>query len=227
MSALSQPFTFIRTPLFITIAIILNVAVFVLIQKLVSKDLEFDRISSSINLVDFIRVEQQPEPVEKKKPLDELEPPEPEEEPPPPEVPEPQVDKPVTSQMDLPMPSQDLPLSISGTPYLGDFAAPSRPASVKPSRPAIATDVTPTLRVPPVYPPRALRSGIEGVVTVEFTISTEGTVKDAEVVTAKPPGIFNKAVLNAISKWKFDPDIVDGKPVEKRARQDIKFTLQR
>ena len=79
----------------------------------------------------------------------------------------------------------------------------------------------------PVYPQRALRSGIEGVVTVEFTIATDGSVKDAEVVKAKPPKIFNKAVLTAIAKWKFNPDMINGVPVEKRARQDIKFTIQR
>ena len=127
------------------------------------------------------------------------------------------------------MPSLDVPLSISGTPYLGDFATSTR-SQVKPAqamRPKIDTNVKPTLRVPPVYPPRALRSGIEGVVTVEFTIATDGSVKDAEVVKAKPPKIFDRAVLTAISKWKFNPDIIDGKPVEKRARQDIKFTLQR
>ena len=83
------------------------------------------------------------------------------------------------------------------------------------------------MRIPPTYPKRALRSGIEGVVTVEFTITIDGSVKDAEIIEAVPPNIFDKSVLRAISKWKFNPDMVDGKPVEKRARQDIKFTLKK
>ena len=41
------------------------------------------------------------------------------------------------------------------------------------------------------------------------------------------PNIFDKSVLIAIAKWKFNPDMVDGQPVEKRARQDIKFTLKK
>jgi len=46
-------------------------------------------------------------------------------------------------------------------------------------------------------------------------------------VKSKPPKIFDKAVLKSIARWKFSPDMVDGKPVEKRARQDVKFKLQR
>ncbi len=215
-----------RIPVILILAIVLNVLVFVLIQKLVSNELQFNRINESINLVDFIRMDEQPTPLDEKKPLEEMEPPETEDEPPPPESPEPLVDKPQQNKLDLAMPSLNVPLSISGTPYLGDFAKANR-SSIRPGTGKIALNVKPTLRVPPVYPPRALRSGIEGVVTVEFTIATNGAVKDAEIVKAKPAGIFNKSVLNAISKWKFDPDIVNGKKVEKRARQDIKFTLQR
>ncbi len=215
-----------RIPVILLLATILNILVFILIQKLVSNELEFKLVSENINLVDFIRVQEQPTPLDEKKPLEELQPPDADQEPPPPLSQQPQVNQPMQS-IDMPMPSLNIPLSISGTPYLGDFAAPSRPSSVRPRNPGIALNVQPTLRVPPVYPPRALRSGIEGVVTVEFTIDTRGAVKDAEIVKAKPAGIFNKAVLNAISKWKFDPDIVNGKAVEKRARQDIKFTLQR
>ena len=97
----------------------------------------------------------------------------------------------------------------------------------KPAKPKFDANVVPTLRIPPVYPPRALRSGIEGIITVEFIIATDGSVKDAVIVKAKPPKIFDRAVLKAITKWKFNPDIVDGQAVEKRARQDVKFKLQR
>jgi protein TonB len=65
------------------------------------------------------------------------------------------------------------------------------------------------------------------VVTVEFTIGVDGSVKDPKIVKANPPKIFDKAVLKAITRWKFNPDMVNGKPVEKRARQDVKFKLQR
>ncbi len=218
-----------KVPSVIIIAIILNIAIFILIQQLVSNEHAPELNLTDINLVDFIRLDQKPEPPKPKKEIDEIEPPPVEEEPPPPEMPEPQIEQPQTMETDLSPPDINMPLSLSGTPYLGDFAKSSikaKPRS-KPARPKIDTNVVPTLRIPPIYPLRALRSGIQGVVTVEFTIAIDGSVKNAVVVNAKPPKIFDSAVLKAISKWKYNPDIVDGKPTEKRARQDVKFKLKR
>jgi len=41
-----------------------------------------------------------------------------------------------------------------------------------------------------------------------------------------PPRLFDEAALRAIERWKFRPKIVDGTPVEQRAKQTIEFTLQ-
>jgi periplasmic protein TonB len=218
-----------KIPSLIILAVILNIAIFILIQQLVSKEHALDLNLADINLVQFIRLDQKPEPPKPKDEIEELEPPPPEQEPPPPEMSEPQIESAQPMQMVLTLPSINLPLSLSGTPYLGD-AMKSRlkgkPAR-KPARFKIDTSVVPTLRVPPIYPLRALRSGIQGVVTVEFTIAIDGSVKDAVVVKSKPPKIFDSAVLKAISKWKYNPDIVNGNPIEKRARQDVKFKLKR
>ena len=62
---------------------------------------------------------------------------------------------------------------------------------------------------------------------VEFIIAIDGSVKNPVIINAKPPKIFDSAVLKAISKWKYNPDMIDGKPVEKKARQDVKFKLKR
>jgi len=75
-------------------------------------------------------------------------------------------------------------------------------------------DAVPMVRVPPQYPERALQRGIEGRVLVEFTISKSGSVKDAKVVAYEPSKIFNKAALKAVKQWKYNPKIVNGKPVE-------------
>ena len=218
-----------KIPSLIIIALFLNIAIFILIQQLVNKEHELDIKLIDINLVEFIRIEAKPDQTKPDEEIEELEQPQPEQEPPPPEMPEPQIKQAQTMQMDIALPEIDIPLSLSGTPYLGDFMKSTRkrnPVS-KPAKPKIDINVVPTLRIPPVYPARALRSGIEGLVTVEFTIATDGSVKDAVIVKAKPPKLFDRAVLKAIAKWKFNPDIVDGTPVEKRARQDVKFKLQR
>jgi periplasmic protein TonB len=218
-----------KTPSLILVAIFCNVAIFILIQQLVSKEHGLDLKLVDINLVEFIRYDQKPEPPKPEKEIEDIEQPPPEQEPPPPDVPEPQMEKAQTVEMDLSLPEIDIPLSLSGTPYLGDFAKSTKRSKPRgmPTKPKIDANVVPTLRIPPVYPARALRSGIEGVVTVEFTIAIDGSVKDPVIVKAKPPKIFNKAVMKSIAKWKFDPDMIDGKPVEKRARQDVKFKLQR
>jgi len=218
-----------KIPTLIILAVILNIAIFILIQQLVSKENALDLALADINLVEFIRLDQKPEPPKPEQDLKDLEPPPPEPEPPPPEMTEPQVDTNQPTPTDLPLPKINMPLSLSGTPYLGDSMKGSlrgKPKG-KPAGPRIDTNVVPTLRVPPIYPLRALRSGIQGVVTVEFTIAIDGSVKDAVVVKAKPPKIFDSAVLKAISKWRYNPDIVDGKAIEKRARQDVKFKLKR
>lgn len=210
-------------------ALLLNIVIFMLIQRLVTNEHKVNSELENINLVELISLKPRPEPPEPEA-IEALDRPPPEKQPPPLAMPEPTVEKPQTAAIDLPLPEIDIPLSLSGTPYLGDFiksaAGKSAPVA-KFSTPEIDTNVVPTLRIPPIYPPRALRSGIEGMVTVEFTIAADGSVTEPVIVKADPPDIFDKAVLKAILKWKYNPDTVDGKPTEKRASQDIKFKLRR
>jgi protein TonB len=95
------------------------------------------------------------------------------------------------------------------------------------SEPGIDENATPVYRSAPRYPPRAQRAGIEGVVTVEFTITPEGAISDPVIIKAEPSEDFNEAVLEAITKWKFKPRIVNGRPVARRARQKISFLLDK
>ena len=220
----------IKSPLILFFAFIVNILIFILIQQMVTNELgelpKFERL----NFVDFIRIEQEQKTIEKK--IEESrpeQPPPPEDTPPPPELPQPDIKKPVQPRAELARPDINLPLSIKGIPYLGDFLKTPAPAPTPksiPAKPQVATGLVPTIKIPPAYPPRALRSGIEGVVTVEFTIAIDGSVKNPEIIKANPPDIFNRSVLQTIKKWKFEPQLVDGIAVEKRARQDINFRLQ-
>jgi len=88
------------------------------------------------------------------------------------------------------------------------------------------TDVLPLVRIPPDYPPRALSRGIEGWVTVQFTITETGSVKDAIVVDADPANVFNDAALAAIARWRYNPRVVNGQAVERVGVQtQIRFEL--
>ena len=87
-------------------------------------------------------------------------------------------------------------------------------------------DAVPMVRVPPQYPERAAQRGIEGRVLIEFTISKSGAVKDAKVIAYEPSKIFNKAALKAVSQWKYNPKIENGKAVEQKGiRIAIPFRL--
>lgn len=218
----------LRLPLLIIVAVVLNLMLFYMIHQMVTSDQTGLAIYEELHFVDFVRLqreEPEPEPPPDEPP-EELPPEEREE--PPPEVPAPDVPQPEQMQFDMPTPDIDIPLGIDGTPYLGDFMRTPPPAPrPAPTTPEIALDVEPTVRIQPQYPPRALRAGIEGSVTVEFTIDTDGSVKDPTIVEADPPRVFDDAVLRAIRRWKFEPEIVDGVAIEKRARQVIRFRLQR
>jgi protein TonB len=76
-------------------------------------------------------------------------------------------------------------------------------------------DTIPLVRIEPDYPMRARQRGIEGWVVVQFTITPAGTIKDARVVQAQPPGVFDEAAVRAVSRWKYNPKIEGGVAVER------------
>ena len=216
----------IKSPLIIIFSVIINALLFLLIHQLVSNDIVALPRFENLNWIDFVKLEEEPRE-DKIKKIKPEEPPPPEENPPPPELAQPDVPKPEQVKMNVPSPDINVPFAIDGVPYLGDYLKSSTGSKMTTVIPEIATDVVPTTRIEPLYPPRALRAGVEGSVTVEFTIATDGSVKDMEIIKAEPSSIFDQAVLQAVRRWKFTPEIVDGKAVEKRARQDIKFTLKK
>lgn len=68
------------------------------------------------------------------------------------------------------------------------------------------------VRVMPTYPIGAINQGIEGHVDVEFTISALGTVVDPVVVDSTHR-IFERPALEAASKFKYRPRVIDGAAV--------------
>jgi protein TonB len=81
-------------------------------------------------------------------------------------------------------------------------------------------DPLPLVRVEPEYPPQARQRKLEGWVQVRFTISTAGSVKDAAVVKSSH-SLFERNALQAVSKWKYQPQLQDGKPTETPGQQVV------
>jgi protein TonB len=84
----------------------------------------------------------------------------------------------------------------------------------------------PLVRVEPQYPPQAARQGLEGWVQVQFTISTAGSIRDAVVVKSSD-SVFERAALTAVNKWKYQPQMQEGKPVEtSNVRVVVRFRME-
>ncbi|MBU0991447.1 MAG: TonB family protein [Proteobacteria bacterium] len=86
--------------------------------------------------------------------------------------------------------------------------------------------LTPLVRIPPMYPIRAKRLGIEGSVNVQFLVNSEGNVAHVEILSAEPEGLFETSVINCVSKWRFKPGTVEGNPVNTWAETTIRFELE-
>lgn len=79
----------------------------------------------------------------------------------------------------------------------------------------------PVVKFPPQYPSRPLSKGIEGWVLLEFTITAAGTVEDLVVLDSEPPNAFEKSATSAVKRWKYQPKVVNGKPVPQHKMQEL------
>jgi protein TonB len=81
-------------------------------------------------------------------------------------------------------------------------------------------DPLPLVRVEPEYPPQARQRGLEGWVQVQFTISSAGSVKDAVVVKSSH-SLFERYAVQAVNKWKYQPQLRGGQPTEATGQQVV------
>ncbi len=189
------------------LAIVVTFGLFYLMQALIlGKDMKLGELSGT--MIDFVRLKKDSELDLKKRKMPDKK--EPEEPPPPPDLSLARSNKPNQDMGDMAF-AIDVDVDLGGTNIA--IAASD-------------TDVVPIVRVTPQYPLRASERGIEGWVEVQFTISKLGTVKDPTVLNSKPSSIFDRAALKAIKKWKYNPKIEDGEPVERPGvKVRLKFEL--
>ena len=84
----------------------------------------------------------------------------------------------------------------------------------------------PIVKVAPSYPASALARNVEGHVLLEFAVTTTGAVRDPVVLEAEPPGVFDRAALDAVAKFRYKPTVMDGEAVEVTGvRNRITFEL--
>lgn len=66
---------------------------------------------------------------------------------------------------------------------------------------------------------------MEGWVDVEFTVGTDGNVTNVHPVGSNRGRMFERAAVDAVEQWKFEPALDNGTPVAKVLRQRIEFKL--
>jgi protein TonB len=79
------------------------------------------------------------------------------------------------------------------------------------------------LQPKPEYPPLAKMARIQGTVRLEAIISKDGTIQDLKVVSGHP--LLVKAALEAVQRWRYQPTLLNGEPVEVVTEIDVNFTL--
>jgi periplasmic protein TonB len=89
------------------------------------------------------------------------------------------------------------------------------------------SSLIPLVKIPPLYPIRASRQGIEGFVHVEFIVTKKGLVESIRIIEAQPEKIFDKNVINCVSQWKFKPGTKEGIPVATLVQTTIRFKLKK
>jgi len=197
---------------------LVSLALFWLMQMMISNNQQGFEKTENIQMTEFVRLKRDTKLQTKDRNIPD-EPP-PEKRPPPPKMQMQQVHVTQNNVPQMDMPNLDIPLQTSrfnGSALMG----------IQVGTGGISTNVIPLVRIPPRYPMRAANRRVEGWVKVEFTITTEGTVKDAVVIEAHPSKVFDRAALQAIKRWKFKAKIIGGEAFEQRAVQVLQFKLSK
>ncbi len=134
-----------------------------------------------------------------------------------------------------PEPAPEPPPQLAPAPSSEPAPEPApRPSAPSSAEPAPAVDqaeqgpvdvgrIAPTRRVPPEYPSRAQRRGLEGHVELQFLIRPDGSVdrSSLRVIESRPRNVFDSAAEQAVARWQFEP--ASG---VRRARQRLEFQLR-
>jgi protein TonB len=54
-------------------------------------------------------------------------------------------------------------------------------------------------------------------------VDAEGATRDVRVVSAEPSGIFNRAAVEAVKRWRYAPAMLDGAAVAVATRTTVRF----
>lgn len=190
------------------LAIGVTLALFYLMQSLISGGKSALTSENMGRIVDIVRVKQDQEVQTKQRKA---------KKPPPPDQPPPDV------------PPMNINVAIDQTGFSMSNIAAGPEINISGGGFGISDgEYLPIVKVQPRYPQRALSRGQSGWVIVEFTVTAQGTVANPFIVdncawtksksqgtcVDSPHSVFDKAAVNAAAKFKYKPKVIDGESVE-------------
>ncbi|MET0581023.1 MAG: TonB family protein [Pseudoxanthomonas sp.] len=140
-----------------------------------------------------------------------------------------------TDAIDAPTATEQPPVADGTTPapavVTDKKPAAKKPATTPAPKPAAKISRNPSPLAgnqAPKYPPQALRSGVEGSVSVRVEVDATGNPTDVQVVerSGERSRDLDRAVTDAVRKWRFEPAMKDGKAVPGTVVVPVEFKSQ-
>jgi protein TonB len=131
-------------------------------------------------------------------------------------------------------PSQTEPVEAPPSPSTPSVAKPppgdDTPTSAAPSPGRIGNDqpVDPSFdsNPPILYPPDAVRAGVEGTLLLRIRIAVDGRVIDVQLVHSSGSALLDRTAMSAVSTWHGRPAQIAGHAIEAAALLPVTFRLR-
>ena len=123
------------------------------------------------------------------------------------------ADKPATKRITKPKPANRT--------MLAKATRPATPAA----RMALERNVALLSHPKPAYPAPALRERQQGTVVVLAQIDVGGRVSEASIVRHSGSLTLNRAAINEVRRWKFEPALHNGQPIAANVQVPVNYRL--
>ncbi len=104
---------------------------------------------------------------------------------------------------------------------LATATKPAAPSTMMPSERRVALLSHPQ----PTYPAPALRERQQGTVVVLAQVDVAGHVSDTRVVRRSGSSMLDRAAMNEVRRWKFEPALHNGQPVMASVEVPVSYRL--
>jgi protein TonB len=113
------------------------------------------------------------------------------------------------------------PPALDETPATPEAPSVASASAGVPDTPALLCESP-----PPLYPRTSVRNGESGTVTCRLSIAADGTVQGVEVLRTSGHPRLDRAAVEALSRWHFQPATVGGRAVASSLDHPVTFRLE-